>query len=587
MSIRIEDYALIGNTYTAALVGRDGSIDWLCLPRFDSPACFAALLGGPEHGRWLIAPDCRVKAVHRNYRGDTLILETNFDTDNGEVALVDFMPINEQPGQIELIRLVEGRSGSVAMRMELVIRFDYGASVPSIRNTPDGIQAIAGPNEVLVQTPIQTHGDDLKTVACFAISKGETIPFILKRNDSHLPLPPVEDPLRLLDDTAVFWRQWISRCTYKGPLYKQVIRSLITLKALIYSPTAAIVAAPTMSLPEHLGGDLNWDYRYCWLRDASFAFNALLAAGYPEEAVAWRAWLARAVGRQVQKLQIMYGLAGERCFEEFELLHLPGYEGSRPVRVGNAAYQQTQLDVYGEILNALYFACGYGIKIDNDDWRMHCEFLRLLESAWERPDDGFWETRGRPRHFTESKVAAWVAFDRAVKLIEKFGFVGPLKKWRVLRDRIHADVCAHGFEPKRNTFVQYYGGNEVDASLLRMPLVGFLPANDPRIIGTVEAIQYELTENGLVNRYRQAMDSDKEGKFLACSFWLVDCLVMMDRAEEARKTFDRLLSLCNDVGLLSEEYDDTTKRMLGNFPQALTHVGLITSAFNLSRLKSV
>ncbi|MGH7986331.1 MAG: glycoside hydrolase family 15 protein [Candidatus Binataceae bacterium] len=582
MSLRIEDYALIGNLHTAALVGRDGSIDWLCVPRFDSPACFAALLGGPEHGRWLIAPEGGVKTVRRSYCGDTLVLETIFETDDGVAALIDFMPIKEQTRQVEVIRLVEGRKGSVPMRMELVLRFDYGEIVPWVRHSSGGVRAVGGADAVLLHTPIETHGEDLKTLARFTVSKGQVVPFTMIRNDSWLPLPQVDDPIHLRDENEDWWKQWVSRCAYDGPFRKTVVRSLITLKALCYRPTAAIVAAPTTSLPEQVGGPLNWDYRYCWLRDATFTLTALLVSGYTKEAVAWREWLLRAVGGQAHKLQIMYGLAGERRLKEFELPHLPGYEGSHPVRVGNAAYEQFQLDVYGEILNALYLAHNYQLKIDEDAWRMQCVFLAFLETAWEKPDDGFWEVRSGPRHFTESKVAAWAAFDRAVKLIESHGLEGPLEKWRAIRDKIHVDVCAHGFDSKRNTFVQYYGASELDAALLRLPLIGFLPANDPRIVGTVAAIERDLMENGLVKRYRKAMGGGSEGAFLPCTFWLVDCLVAMGRGDEARKIYERLLGLCNDVGLLSEEYDNNQGRMLGNFPQALTHIALINSAFNLS-----
>jgi len=582
MSLRIEDYALIGNMQTAALVGIDGSIDWLCVPRFDSAACFAALLGGPEHGRWLIAPEGSVKAVRRNYRGDTLILETIFETNDGVVALIDFMPIKEQSGQVEVIRLVEGRKGAVAMRMELVLRFDYGEIVPWVRPTEDGVRAVGGPDAISLQTPIAIHSEDLKTLAQFTVSEGETVPFTLIRNDSCLSAAQVDDPIRLRDENEIWWENWVSRCVYSGPFRTEVVRSLITLKALTYRPTGAIIAAPTTSLPEQLKGSLNWDYRYCWLRDASFTLSALLVSGYKEETIAWRQWLLRAVAGQADKLQIMYGLTGERRLKEFELSHLPGYEGSKPVRIGNAAHEQFQLDVYGEILNALYIAHRYQIEIGEDTWHILRVFLKFLETAWEKPDDGMWEVRSGSRHFTESKVAAWVAFDRAVKLIERDGLQGPLEKWRVLRDKIHANVCEHGFDRTRNTFVQYYGASELDASLLRLPLIGFLPANDPRIVGTVEAIQRELMEDGLVKRNRHAMGGGSEGAFLPCTFWLADCLVAMGRGDAARKIYERVLGLCNDVGLLSEEYNPSKGRMLGNFPQALTHISLINSAFNLS-----
>ncbi len=582
MSLRIEDYALIGSMHTAALVGRDGSIDWLCVPRFDSPACFAALLGGPEHGRWLVAPLSKTKTVRRNYRGDTLILETIFETAEGVVALIDFMPIKEQTGQVEVIRLVEGLEGSVAMRTELTFRFDYGDIVPWVQHTDDCMRAIGGPDAAFLHTPVQMHGEALKTVGQFTVSKGQTVPFTMTRTDSWRPPPPIDDPIRLRDETDLWWKNWASRCSYDGPFRKQVIRSLITLKALTYHPTGAIVAAPTTSLPEKLKGSLNWDYRYCWLRDATYTLCALLVSGYTEETVAWRQWLMRAVAGEAGKVQIMYGLSGERRLKEYELPHLPGYENSQPVRVGNAAYAQFQLDIYGEIMNALYIAHRYQIRIDHDAWRMQCAFLVFLESAWEKPDDGIWETRSGARHFTESKVAAWMAFDRAVKLIKHDDLEGPLEKWRTLRDKIHADVCERGFDTKRNTFVQYYGASELDAALLRLPLIGFLPANDPRIVGTVEAIQRELMEGGLVKRYSKAMGGGEEGAFLPCTFWLVDCLVAMGRHDEARTIYDRLLGLCNDVGLLSEEYEHRGGRMLGNFPQALTHITLINSALNLS-----
>jgi GH15 family glucan-1,4-alpha-glucosidase len=581
MTLRIEDYALIGNMQTAALVGRDGSIDWLCVPRFDSPACFAALLGGPEHGRWLIAPEGGVRAVRRNYHGETLILETIFETDGGVVALVDFMPIKERTGQVDVIRLIEGRQGSVAMRMELVLRFDYGEIVPWVRRTGDGVRAIGGPDAVSLHTPVETHGEGPKTVARFTVSKGQTVPFTMIRNDSWLPPPRVEEPMRLRDENEAWWKKWVSRCAYDGPFRKEVVRSLIALKALTYHPTGAIVAAPTTSLPEQLKGPLNWDYRYCLLRDTTFTLCALLVSGYREETLAWREWLMGAVAGQADKLQIMYGLDGERRLREFELSQLPGYEDSKPVRVGNAAHEHFQLDVYCEIMNALSIAHHHQIKIDDDAWRMQSVFLAFLEGAWQKPDDGMWEVRTGARHFTESKVGAWVAFDRAVKLIENHGLPGPLERWRATRDKIHADVCAHGFDSKRNTFVQYYGADELDASLLRLPLIGFLPASDPRIVGTVEAIQRELMEGWLVKRYREAMGGGSEGAFLPCTFWLVDSLVAMGRDDEARKIYERLLGLCNDVGLLSEEYDQREGRMLGNFLQALTHIALINSTFNL------
>ena len=582
MSSRIEDYALIGNMHTSALVASSGSIDWLCVPRFDSPACFTALLGRPEHGRWLIAPVAAVKTVRRSYRGDTLVLETIFETDDGEVALIDYMPSTQKIGQTDLVRLVEGRKGAIAMRMELVLRFDYGEIVPWVTDTDGNLRAVGGPDSVALFTNVETHDEDTKTTAQFTVSKGQTTSFILVRYDSERPLPQINDPIRQRDRTEAWWQKWASRCIYQGPYRNEVIRSLITLKALSYRPTGAIIAAPTTSLPEQLGGSLNWDYRYCWVRDATFTICALLVSGYTEEATAWRAWLMRAIAGEAHKLQIMYGLSGERRLKEFELSHLPGYEGSQPVRVGNAAYEQFQLDIYGEILNALYIAHRNRITIDRDTWRMACALLGFLERVWEKPDDGIWEVRSGARHFVESKVAAWMAFDRAVKLVEHDGLPGPLVRWRAVRARIHAEVCERGFDLSRNTFVQYYGASELDASLLRLPLVGFLPGDDPRIVGTVEAIRRELVKDGLVIRFRRAIGDGSEGAFLPCTFWLVDCLVAIGRRKEAQQLYEQLLRLCNDVGLLSEEYDRGKRRMLGNFPQALTHISLINSAFNLS-----
>ena len=582
LSRRIEDYALIGNRHTAALVAIDGSIDWLCVPRFDSPACFAAMLGGEENGRWLISPRGQVKSVRRQYCGDTLILETIFETVDGEAALIDFMPIKEETGHVDLIRLVQGRRGSVAMRLELALRFDYGKIVPWVRQQGGCIKAIGGPDTVLLRTPVETLSNDFETTADFIVSKGQTIPFTFTRYNSYESEPPVSDPASLLTRNLDWWTRWASQCTYQGPYRKEVIRSLITLKALTYGPTGAIIAAPTTSLPERLGGHLNWDYRCCWLRDATFTSCALLESGYHEQAVEWREWLMRSVAGQADKLQPVYGLAGERRLQEFELPHLSGYEGSKPVRIGNAAYQQLQLDVYGELLSSLYIAHRYHIEVDHEVWFKHCELLSYLEEAWEKPDDGIWETRKGPRHITESKVAAWVAFDRGIKLIESLRLDGPLEKWRTVRDRIHADVCAHGYDSKRRSFVESYGRSELDAALLFLPLRGFLPVDDPRIVGTVEAIQRDLTQDGLIKRSLRAADGGEPGAFLPCNFWLVDCLVAMGRTAEARKIFERLLGLRNDVGLLSEEYDCGRRRQLGNYPQALSHMGLINSALNLS-----
>jgi GH15 family glucan-1,4-alpha-glucosidase len=580
MSLPIENYAMIGNLRTAALVSRGGSIDWLCIPRFDSPACFAALLGTPEHGRWILAPEAALKQVRRRYRDQSLVLETTFETEGGEVALIDFMPTTELERQTEVVRLIEGRKGSVPMSMELTLRFDYGAIVPRMEQTVDGWKAIAEPHSVSLRTTIKTSDENSRIVAKFTVSEGETISFILSVDKPKLTSLQVNDAFLLRQKSEARWTEWVSRCSYQGGYREQVVRSLITLKALTYGPTGSIVAAPTTSLPEQSYGDLNWDYRYCWLRDGSFSLSALLVSGYTEEAAAWRKWLVGVVAGRASDIQTVYGSAGERQLDERELAHLPGYDGTPPVRVGNRAYKQFQLDIYGEILNVIYIAHHYKIAINEDEWRMLCSLLSFLETVWQKPDDGIWESRNGTHHFTESKVSAWVAFDRAIKLAERYNFKAPLAEWRAVRDKIRADVCEHGFDTRRNTFVQYYGAGEVDASLLRLPLVGFLPANDPRIIGTVKAIQSELTEGGLVKRERKAIASD-EGAFLPCNFWLVDCLTAMGRHNEAHILYEDLLCLCNDVGLLSEEYDPGKSQMLGNFPQALTHLALVISAFNL------
>jgi GH15 family glucan-1,4-alpha-glucosidase len=588
-SIRIEDYALIGNTHTAALVGRDGSIDWLCMPRFDSGACFAALLGTSENGRWLIAPEGEVKSISRKYRGDSLVLETEFElADGGRVALIDFMPICESDGRIDLIRIVEGRAGMVSMQMEAAFRFDYGRVIPWVRSRDYGLSAVAGPDALQLRTRVPMHGENLKTVANFKVSAGERIPFTLTWYSSHLEESGPRHAQKLLVDTEKYWEEWSARCQDGGQWRPQVIRSLITLKALTYSPTGGIVAAPTTSLPEWIGSVRNWDYRYCWLRDATFTLYALLSSGYSDEATAWVAWLLRAVAGQPGQIQIMYGIAGERRLTEFEAPWLPGYENSRPVRIGNAAHDQFQLDVYGEILDVFHVARRYGVDPGDDAWNVVRVLIDFVEQHWREPDEGIWEVRGPRRHFTHSKVMAWVAVDRAVKAIEHHSQQGPVEKWRALRDAIHEDVCRFGFRPDRNTFVQYYGSDTLDASVLMMSLVGFLPANDPRIVGTVEAIQRDLMDEGLVRRYNTDGPNvdglpPGEGAFLPCTFWLVDNLTMLGRYDEARAIFERLLGLCNDVGLLSEEYDPRGKRQLGNFPQAFTHVFLINTAHNLSR----
>ena len=584
MALRIEDYALIGDCYTAALVSRDGSIDWLCLPRFDSAACFAALLGSPQHGRWLLTPKGEVKSIRRRYRDGTLVLETDYETDDGAVTVIDCMPVRVQAP--DLVRVVEGKRGTVRMRMELALRFDYGSIVPWVQKIDGGISAIAGPDRIVLITPVPLHGEGYTTVAEFDVSAGQRESFTLIWHRSHEEMPAPIDPWWAILGTDHWWREWSSRCTYRGPWRDAVVRSLITLKALTYMPTGGIVAAPTTSLPEQLGGVRNWDYRYCWLRDATFTLFSLLKTGYMEEARAWRSWLMRAIAGRPAETQIMYGLAGERRLSEMELDWLPGYEGSRPVRIGNAASSQFQLDVYGEVIDALYHARYLGLEPMADAWSSAKALLEFVEKAWQLPDEGIWEVRGPRRHFTHSKVMAWVAMDRGVKAIEKFGLEGPLDQFRQTRDAIHAQVCEQGFNADLGSFVQSYGSKELDASLLMIPLVGFLPAKDPRMTGTVEAIQRGLMTNGFVARYVSHENVDGlpsgEGVFLPCTFWLADNLHLLGREAEARRLFERLLGLCNDVGLISEEYDPHSGRLLGNFPQAFTHVGLVNTALNLS-----
>lgn len=585
---KIEDYALIGDTHTAALISREGSLDWLCLPRFDSPACFAALLGTPEHGRWLITPRENSTTIRRRYRGDTLVLETCFDTPTGTAMVVDFMPPRDR--DINVVRLIVGVKGTVRMKMELTLRFDYGSIIPWVSHHRRFLKAVAGPDAVYLETELELRGEGFSTVADFTVSEGQEIPCTLTWRASH-DLPP--RPLiteRALSETELWWMKWSQRCTYQGPWRDAVIRSLITLKALTYAPTGGIVAAPTTSLPELLGGVRNWDYRYCWIRDATFTLYSLLAAGYHSEAKAWREWLLRAVAGKPSDLQIMYGIGGERRLTELELNWLPGYEGSTPVRIGNAASQQFQLDVYGEMMDTLHQARELGLAASEDSWRVQHAIMEFLESAWDRPDEGIWEVRGPRRHFTHSKVMAWVAVDRAVKAIERCHVEGPLERWQALRATIHEQVCREGYDANRGTFVQYYGGTSLDGSLLMIPLVGFLPAFDPRVQGTLHAIERELTVDGLVMRYQPSGQLDglpgDEGMFLPCSFWLVDNLLLSGRVEEARRLYDRLIGLGNDVGLLSEEYDLKHKRLVGNFPQAFSHVSLIDSAFGFSRMES-
>jgi GH15 family glucan-1,4-alpha-glucosidase len=584
MSQKIEDYALIGDCHTAALVGRDGSIDWLCLPRFDSPACFAALLGTPENGRWLIRPVGEVLSVKRRYRENTLILETDFETADGTVTLVDCMP--PRTDEPTLVRMVVGTRGTVALRMQLVLRFDYGSIVPWVRQADHGISAVAGPDTVVLHTPVPLRGEELTTVAEFTVAEGESVPFVLRWCASHECRPQPIDAARSVQDAEAWWQEWSAKCTYQGPWREAVLRSLITLKALTYAPTGGMVAAATTSLPEKIGGVRNWDYRFCWVRDASLALEALLIGGYVEEAQAWRDWLLRAVAGTPSQLNIMYGLRGERRLTEFELDWLPGYENSRPVRIGNAASKQFQLDVYGEVMATLHRARSIGLPPNDDAWHVVTSMIEHLETVWQDPDEGIWEVRGPRRHFTHSKVMAWTAMDRAVKSIERFGRSGPIERWRKVRDEIHEQVCRQGFDRERNTFVQYYGSRVVDASLLTIPLVGFLPASDPRVQGTIAAVQKDLIVDDFVIRYPTNPELDGlpqgEAAFLVCTFWLADCLVLSGQRDEAQRIFERLLALRNDVGLLSEEYDAQGGRLVGNFPQAFSHVGLIHTARNLA-----
>ena len=587
MPSRIEDYALVGDCETAALVGRDGSIDWLCWPRFDSGACFAALLGGPEHGRWLVAPRDPSPRVTRRYRQGTLILETDFETADGAVTLIDFMPLRGAAS--DLVRIVVGRRGTVAMRTELVLRFEFGAVVPWVTRIEqdDGLRAVAGPDMVVLRTNVPVHGEDLRTVGEFSVSAGDRASFVLAHSPSHLPVPEPVDPERALADTETFWRDWSCRCEHQGEWREAVLRSHITLKALTYAPTGGIVAAPTTSLPEKIGGGRNWDYRFCWLRDATFTLMSLMQAGYTAEAEAWREWLLRAVAGSPSQVQIMYGIGGERRLTEWEADWLPGYEGSRPVRIGNAAAKQLQLDVYGEVLDALYQARRAGLGPSDAGWALQRALAEHVETVWDRPDEGIWEVRGGSRHFTHSKVMAWVALDRAVRGIEEFGLEGPLDRWQALRRTIHDDICRNGYNAEIGSFVQSYGSKHLDASLLLLPMVGFLPPHDGRIRGTVAAIQRQLVvDGGLVLRYDTAESNDGlepgEGAFLACSFWLADNLALQGRSREARDLFEKLLALRNDVGLLAEEYDPHTGRQVGNFPQAFSHLALADTARNLS-----
>jgi GH15 family glucan-1,4-alpha-glucosidase len=583
---RIEDYALIGDLQTAALVERGGSIDWLCFPRFDSAACFAALLGDEENGRWLIAP-VNGGTTTRRYLHDTFVLETIWESDEGSVRVLDFMPPRGKAPDV--VRIIEGLKGSVRMRSEVVIRFDYGKIVPWVRRGDGARIAIAGPDGLCFRTPASTHGENMRTISELVVEEGERVPFVLTWFPSHEPTPAVIDPEVALAETEAFWREWCDSCVVDLPAdTREVVRrSLMVLKALTYAPTGGIAAAPTTSLPEWIGGVRNWDYRYCWLRDATLTLLALLNGGYVDEALEWRHWLLRAVAGDPADIQIMYGVGGERRLTEFELPWLKGYEGSAPVRVGNAASDQLQIDVFGELMDALYQSQVHGLAAERPAWALQRVLLDYLETIWHRPDNGIWEIRGEPRQFTHSKVMVWVAFDRAVRTVETQGMEGPVEHWRALRDQIHSDVCEHGFDEELQSFTQSYGSKELDASLLLIPLVGFLPGSDPRVRGTVAAIERDLVEHGLVLRYRthEAGIVDGlppgEGVFLPCSFWLVDCLELLERHDEARALFDRLISLTNDLDLISEEYDPVAERMLGNFPQAFTHMALVSSAFNL------
>ncbi len=586
MSRRIEDYALIGDNFTAALVGCDGSIDWLCVPRFDSSACFAALVGDASNGRWSIGPVAEGATVRRAYRDGTLTLETTFTVGDGEVTLVDSMLRVDDRSR--LIRQVQGRKGRVAMRMEYVVRFDYGSIVPWIRRTDEGLLAVAGPDALLLAGDVETEPDGLRHVAEFSVDESDCVTFELIYFPSHEEWPKARTAPNVVAEAEERWRAWVGGCTYAGPARDLVLRSLVTLSALTYGPTGGILAAPTTSLPEQIGGIRNWDYRFCWLRDATFTLYALLAAGFTEAASAWRGWLLRAVAGSPEELQIVYGLSGARRLAEVELPWLPGYEGSRPVRIGNGAADQFQLDVYGEVVGLLFASHRFDIKLDPDEWALSRAIVETVANRWMETDRGVWEVRGPAQHFTHSKVMAWVALDRGVRSVEELGFDGPVERWRTVRDAIHADICAKAVDPDRGCFVQAYGSRELDAATLMIPMVGFLPADDPRVVATVAAIERELVHDGLVFRYTQqgAARTDDglppgEGAFLACSFWLVDNYTLAGRHEEARAAFDRLCLLCNDVGLLPEEYDPSAKRALGNFPQAFSHVGLINSAYNM------
>ncbi|QDF39900.1 glycoside hydrolase family 15 protein [Bradyrhizobium symbiodeficiens] len=584
MTQKIEDYALIGDCETAALVGRDGSIDWLCWPAFDSDACFAAILGTHKNGRWLIAPGEDFTKISRRYLGDTLILETRFETKSGTVALIDFMPPRGKASDI--VRLVRGVNGAVKMRMELVIRFGFGVDIPWVRRIDHSLMAIAGQDMTVLRTPVETRGEDLTTVSDFEVRAGETVPFVLTYGPSHLDPPEAIDPDIALQETEKFWQEWSGRSTHDGEYRDLIMRSLITLKALTFAPTGGIVAAPTTSLPEKLGGARNWDYRFCWLRDATFTLLALMNSGYTEEASAWHNWLLRAAAGAPANMQIMYGIWGQRRLLEWEADWLDGYEGAKPVRVGNAAHAQLQLDVYGELIDAFHQSRMAKLKLDEETWALECAVLQHLAEVWDRPDHGIWERRGEPKHYVFSKVMTWVAFDRGIKSAETFGFKAPLLHWRALREAIHRDVCNKGFDAEENAFVESYGSKMLDASVLLLPAVGFLPPDDPRIRGTIAAVETRLMRDGFVLRHDPREVSEEtqpiEGAFLACTLWLADAHVLAGDLDRAQALLDRVAGIANDVGLLAEEYDSVARRQTGNFPQALTHIALINTAQNLS-----
>ena len=591
--MKIEDYALIGDLSTAALVGRNGSIDWLCVPRYDADACFAALLGDGSHGRWLLAPAGEITGSSRRYRDGTMVLETDFETAEGSVRVVDCMAA-ASPGPT-VVRLVQGLRGRVPIRMELVIRFDYGRTIPWVRAIEDGISAVAGPDALYLHTEAPLRGEDLTTVSEFELREGEAVPFTLTWNASHEQQPEAIEGDWAVRVTENWWTEWSGSCAFEGRYRDKVVRSLLVLKALTYGVTGAIVAAPTTSLPEELGGERNWDYRYCWLRDAALSLDALRIGGYTDEAIAFAGWLARATALHPSQAQILYGIGGERRLTEETLDWLPGYEGSAPVRIGNAAHEQFQLDVYGELLDAAHGIRElHGSVIDPDAWHRQTAALAHLEGVWRDPDAGIWEVRGPRRHFTHSKVMAWVAFDRMIIAVEQFGAEGEVERWRAIRDEIHDEVCKQAYDSERNTFTQYYGSDELDAATLLIPAVGFLPPDDARVIGTIEAIQRELTSDGFVLRYSTSAHGEhavdglrgKEGAFLPCSFWLADALAMAGRTDEARALFERLCGLSNDLGLLSEEYDTERDRLIGNFPQAFTHLSLINTASLLGGFKT-